>query len=79
MATSVHAAGASPVYYPRDRYCDMPGCITILNRYNPGPDCLLHQEAAVGIRAQGVRDPNLARLSVAIDVMRVRMREAGEL
>jgi len=27
-------------YYPPGRRCANPGCITILNRYNPGPLCL---------------------------------------
>ncbi len=27
--------------HPTGRKCASPGCITILNRYNPGPYCLL--------------------------------------
>jgi len=31
-------------YHPPGRRCANPGCITILNRYNPGPLCLKCEE-----------------------------------
>jgi hypothetical protein len=29
----------------RNRRCAHPGCITLLNGYNPGPECLIHTPA----------------------------------
>lgn len=36
--------GEMPDTYPAGRPCHEPGCITRLNRYNPGPFCLLHAD-----------------------------------
>jgi hypothetical protein len=32
--------------YPPGRRCEEETCPTILNRYNPGPLCLLHEQKA---------------------------------
>lgn len=31
-----------PPYAGEVRRCTVPGCITLLNGYNPGPDCMGH-------------------------------------
>lgn len=33
-----------PPYAGELRRCAVPGCITLLNGYNPGPACLIHTE-----------------------------------
>lgn len=37
-----------PLYSRGDRRCARGPCITILNQYNPGPECLLHRQQTEG-------------------------------
>lgn len=54
-------------FHPPGRRCRIPGCITVLNHFNPGPCCLLHTER---IEALGLVEPGLAKLWVAIEAKR---------
>jgi hypothetical protein len=41
-ATATAPGKAEPPVWLGHRRCQKPGCITLLNRFNPGPYCLCH-------------------------------------
>lgn len=45
-----------PDTYPKGRRCVEPGCITVLNRYNGGPWCLIHAQRHEAELLQAERD-----------------------
>jgi hypothetical protein len=60
-------------FHPPGRRCRIPGCITVLNHCNPGPECLLHRDrmAALGFEREGY-----ARLWIAIEMTRAGLPAA---
>lgn len=61
-------------FHPPGRRCELASCITVLNHFNPGPFCLLHQEQVDGMPLLEFRDVGMSRLWVALMLTRRGLR-----